>query len=375
MKKRASVLLYISAVLVLSLGSLLLHPASAATALSTITDPTLFGTVMEDFYQHNLPLSGFLRDACLQLQMLGGAEEFNGIVLADNGLIENFEASSDPVLRRGNTDAVRQFAEAHGVPTYLMIVPTACAIYQEQLPARLNLYNQKRFIEETYRSLSGQVTAIDIYPTLYSSRNDYLYYRSDSRLTSLGGYTVYQTLAKRLGLTPYQEFSIQRVSHDFYGDLYERWGYGGVKADILSLYHNLSAKRSYQVYHWDRYEERTYYELYPQEAAVSGQQDNVILGGHSPRIEITAVGAPTQKLLIFGDRNTLSYLPFLAPHYSQITYLDLTLLTQWEMEDLSADGYDQVLFACDLSSYINTDIFAGALSLASSDSKEKSASA
>ena len=44
---------------------------------------------------------------------------------------------------------------------------------------------------------------------------------------------------------------------------------------------------------------------------------------------------------MLGDRDTLSYLPFLAPHYSKITYLDLTLRTQWEIEDLAAYGYDQ----------------------------------
>ena len=358
MKRHFSTVLYGLAILVLSAAALLLHPSSAREALAMITDPLVFPTVMEDFYQHGLPFADTLRDVCLQLRMLGGAEEFDGIVLANDGLIENFIPSEDTALRKKNTAAVRQFAEESGIPTYLMIVPTACAIYQEQLPANMNLYNQKRFIEETYRSLSGQVTAIDVYPTLYTAREDYLYYRSDSRLTSLGGYTVYQTLARRLGLTPSQEFSLDRVSHDFYGDLYDRWGYGGVKPDIITLYHNLSAQRSYRVYHWDRYEERTYYGLYPSEAAVSGKQEDIILGGHSPRMEITALGAPDQSLLVLGDRGTLSYLPFLASHYRTITYLDLTLLTQWEIEDLSAQGYDQVLFACDLSTYLNTDSFA-----------------
>lgn len=358
MKKRASTILYILVILALSAASPLLHPASAKTALATVVNPQLFGSTMEDFYRHGLPFADALRDVCLQLRMAGGAEEFDGLVLAQSGLIENFVPSGDSSLRKDNTAAVRGFAEDSGIPTHLMIVPTACAIYQEQLPARLTLYNQKRFIDETYRSLSGQVTAIDVYPALYSAREDYLYYRSDSRLTSLGGYTLYQVLAQRLGLTPYREFSLDRVSHSFYGNLYDRWGYGGVKPDIITLYHNLSAERSYQVYHWDRYEERTYYGLYPAEAAVPGGEDAVILGGHSPRIEITATGAPKQSLLLFGDGDTLGYLPFLAPHYSKITYLDLTLLTQWEIEDLSAQGYDQVLFACDLSSYLNTDIFA-----------------
>ena len=360
MKKRASTIIYILTILALSAFSFLLHPVSARTALATVVNPQHLGSVIEDFFQHSLPFADTLRDVCLQLRMAGGAEEFDGIVLANDGLIENFAPSGDSSLRKGNTAAVRRFAEDSGIPTHLMIVPTACAIYQEQLPARLDLYNQKRFIEETYRSLSGQVTAIDVYPALYSARGDYLYYRSDSRLTSLGGYTVYQTMAKRLGLTPYQEFSLDRVSHDFYGDLYDRWGYGGVKPDIITLYHNQSAERSFEVYHWDRYEERTYYSLYPAEAAVSGGEDSIILGGHSPRIEITAVGAPGQSLLVLGDRDTLSYLPFLAPHYSKITYLDLTLLTQWEIEDLAAYGYDQVLFSCDLSSYLNTDIFSRA---------------
>lgn len=371
MKKKLSALVYPLILAGLSITAMLLHPSMAHQALSSIINPNRFGAAMESFYQQNLPLAPLLRDLYLQMKITGGAQEFDGIVLANNGLIENFSPSQNTAFRQENTAQIRHFAESCNIPTYLMILPTACAIYQEQLPSRLTLYNQKRFIEETYRSLAGTLTAIDVYPALYTSRTDYLYYRSDNRLTALGGYTIYQTLAARLGLTPYLEYSLERFYHDFYGNLYDRWGYGGVCPDIITLYHNQEVDRSYRIYHWDRYEERTYYGLYPSEATQTGNLYNIILGGHSPRIELYAIGAPRQSLLLLGDETTFSYLPLLAPHYSHITYLDLNLLTRWEIEKLSAQGYDQVLFTCGLGSYLNTDIFARAQGIQLGDDEER----
>lgn len=363
MKKKLSTLIYPLLLVGLSGIAMLGSPTAARHALTSIIHPSRFGSAMESFYQQHLPLAPFLKDFHLQIQLMGGAQEFDGIVLAKNGLIQNFSPNQNTALRLENTAQIRYFAENSHIPTYLMILPTACAIYQEQLPPRLALYNQKRFIEETYRSLAGTVTAIDVYSPLYSSRTDYLYYRSDSRPTALGGYIIYKTLARRLGLSPYQEYTLERFHHTFYGNLYHSWGHGGVRPDIITLYHNQEVNRSYRIYHWDRYEDRTYYGLYPVQATQSGQMYDIILGGHSPRIELYAVGAPRQSLLLLGDETTFSYLPLLAPHYSHITYLDLNLLTRWEIEKLSAAEYDQVLFACGLESYLNTDIFARVLGI------------
>lgn len=354
MKKRLLPLAFILLFFATSVSSVVLHPSLARQAFVTIPYFDLFGPALEEFFQQAIPFQDFLGDLSRQLRIIGGQKEFDNIILTEEGLVKNLVPSADTGIHKANTKAIRKFAQTCNIPTHLMLVPTSCAIYQEQLPGRLELYNQKRYIEETYRSLSGTVTTVDVYPALYNTRNDYLYYRSDSVLTSLGGYTVYQTLSKRLRLTPYQEYTMTRASYDYYGELHRQWGHSGVKPDLITLYHNTSVKRSYRVYHWDRYENRTYYTLFPQSSTVSGSDLDVILGGHSPKIEITAIGAPSQRLLVFGDRGTLSYLSFLAPHYSQITYIDLSLMTQWEIEELSLDGYDQVLFSYDLESYLNT---------------------
>ena len=153
---------------------------------------------------------------------------------------------------------------------------------------------------------------------------------------------------------PLSQFEVRYDVHDYYGALYQRWGYGGVRPDVIATYRDTRGTAS-QVLNWQRFSQRTYYTLYPQEAAASGDAANVILGGQAPRIEITTPGRRSSSLLVLGDRTALSYLPFLAGHYQKITFLDFSLLTASEIAAFNPDDYTQVLFAYSLDTYLNTE--------------------
>jgi len=47
---------------------------------------------------------------------------------------------------------------------------------------------------------------------------------------------------------------------------------------------------------------------------------------------------------------------FLALHYKQVTFVDLSLLTQSEIADIDISDFDQVLLAYSVSTFLNTDI-------------------
>ena len=366
-KKRLLPLGFIALILAIALGAVAGDPGGALRVLAQGWDhPTVMAEALEGFLRENLPFRQELREGVLRLRLFGGSAEENGLCLLGDGLVPDLKVGEDDTLHRGNTRQVLRAAQDSGAPTYLMLIPTACAIYADELPGYLPLYDQRGFIESTYQQFYGSAVTVDAYNALLYSDSDYLYYRTVDSLTPLGGYDLYRALAPRLGFTaaPLEQFEVTYLDHGYYGGLYDRWGYGGVRPDVVAVYRDTASQTASRVVNWERSGEKTYYTLYPEEAASSGDAMDVILGGAAPRIEIRTLGARESSLLVVGDRTALSFLPFLAEHYSRITFLDLSLLTSGEIARFSEGEYSQVLFAYSLDSYLTTDAPAKAADLA-----------
>lgn len=357
-KKRLLPLGFIALVLAIALGAVVNDPAGAWQVVQQGWDhPTVLATALEDFFRENLPFRQQLRNGVLRLRMAGGNVEQEGLFLLEDSLIPNLKVTSDTTVYRGNTRKILEAIKQTDTPAYFLLLPTACAIYADNLPSYLPLYNQRDFIENTYQQFYGSAVTVDAYNALLYSDSDYLFYRTEDNLAPLGGYEVYQALASRLDFAeiPLQQYEVSYLNHQYYGDLYERWGYGGVRPDVITAYRDTTGQTQSQVINWNRYAQKTYGTLYPQEAAVSGEAMDAILGGYAPRIEIHTLGTRESSLLVLGDHTALSYLPFLAGHYKKITFLDLSLLTASEIGEFNPGDYSQVLFAYSLETYLNSD--------------------
>lgn len=357
-KKRLMPLGFIALMAGLLIAAVVNDPGGAWQVLRQGWDhPTVFAEALEEFLGQNLPFREELRGEALRLRMLGGGAEQNGLFLVEDGLIPNLTVTSDTTVHRSNTRRILSTIREADPPAYLMLIPTSCAIYQDKLPSYAPLYQQRSFIESTYKQFYGSAVTVDAYNALLYSDSSYLYYRTEDNLTSLGGYALYQALAPRLGFTakPLQQFQVSYDVHDYYGDLYRRWGYGGVRPDTIATYQDVLSGSASRVLSWERFTQRSYGTLYPKEAAAVGDGMDVILGGYAPRIDITTEGGRSSSLLVLGDRTALSYLPFLAGHYQKITFLDFSLLTASEIGAFDPNDYTQILFAYSLDTYLNTE--------------------
>jgi len=320
----------------------------------SIEDRTFFSR-LDDSLAEALPFQTRLRQLGLRLGLLGGQREQNDIFISDNGLIKNIDATSEVRISQ-NVGAILRLAERIQIPTYLMLLPTASAILQEQLPPYANIYNnQRQTIEDIYSQMSGQVTVADVYPLLYNLRGEYLYYRTENNLTPQGGYYVYTVLgAKLVGrreLVELDQLDIQYLPEPYYGDLYQKSPYQNVRPDTLSLFRYQAYPREYLVTHYGNGGIKTYHTLYPTHLAGLGQGPDVYLGGISAITTIRTTNAPPRSLLIFGDKTALAYLPFLANNYQDITLVDLFQLTPTLSNRIQPDQYHQVLFAYSLETF------------------------
>lgn len=338
---------------------------TAALVSAAAADPASASEKTESFLAERLPFAETLRETCLKLRLFGGLREKDGVYIASGTLIEAFDPADSTTLPLANTQALYDFAGQADTPTYLLLIPTACAVYQERLPDAAPLYDQKSFIDDVYRRLAGRISAVDLYPALFSAREDDLYYNTDSSLTSLGAFRSYQTLAARLGLTPRAAggFTILPLCREFYGDLYDRWGYGGVKPDVVTAYAAAGDGRLYRVVNQNANGTRVYHELYPACAAAEGSALDSILGGEGQRVDVEAVNlyTTTPRLLVFGDRTSFALVPFLALHYQLVTFIDLDKATDAQLSGVTVADYDQVLFACSVESYMETSAYSRCL--------------
>lgn len=312
---------------------------------------------LEDFFTQNLPAQKPLKDFAVDLKVLGGQKEQNDIFLVEDGLVSDLYPPIESYVA-SNTRQIKEFIDYNNIPTSVMLIPTACAIKQEQMPDFVPLYDQKALIEEIYADFSGAATTVNVYPVLFANRDKYIFYRTDTNLTGLGGYYIYSVLGSRLGQSPrtLEQFDIEYGTQDYYGELYDSFPSNKVRGDILSYYRFTRFTRAYQVTHYDALGNcKVYYNLFPKHFTDLEQPFDSILGGISPMIKIDISSPYSDKLLIFADKTVTSYLPFLALHYKNITVVDLFQADDALLDTLDLEQFDQVLCAYSVETYMHTN--------------------
>lgn len=316
---------------------------------------------MKELLTQSFPGQEFLRRTQVVLRSAGGSKEQNNVFLAGDALMKNVQPADGQVIEQ-NVASLLAFGAEYQKRSYVMLLPTACAVQQNKVPYSTitPLYNQKQLIDDVYKGVSGQMVTIDTYPLLRSHQDEYIFYRTDSNPTGLGGHYIYSAIAKKMGFDArgLSEFTTEHLTYDFRGDLYETSPYDAIVPDRISIHLFSRYWRSYTVTHYDQNGARRYYTLYPYHKKELGSEQDVILGGMSPIVDVEVANPQhVQQLLVFGDRTAQSYLPFLLIHFGRITFVDTGSVTPEQLENIQLSGYNQVLFAWSVDSFITDDQF------------------
>ena len=117
-----------------------------------------------------------------------------------------------------NAGALGDLEDMTGVPSYLLAVPSANAVYPELLPAGAPVADEEALI-----ALAGrETTVIPLLDPLRDARDQgLLYYRTDHHWTDTGAYTGYLAVCEALGLTPLPAPEVTRQP-GFCGSFYAR---------------------------------------------------------------------------------------------------------------------------------------------------------
>lgn len=307
----------------------------------------LNGEFAEEFEAYLKEYLGF-HDSLFQLKsrsdLIIGEKVIQGVYITEERLMKKTSPAGT-----GSAERINQFYEAHPLPTYLILVPSAAEIYEDTLPANALYTSQEKWIKTVYADTSTGIRCIDAYHILNSLEKSYIYYRTDSHWTSYGAYYVYQSAIQKMGFTPvsYQKYVISHLSTEFKGDLYQKTLYDKIKPDVLDCYTYEKGSQILDIkayYQNGKIENRT--ELYDRSALETENMYQFYLGTPCEKLIIKTDLDNGKKLLLYKDNYADCMIPFLLQHYSEICIINLEQ-TGAEFENIvSPEDYTQMMFLC-----------------------------
>ncbi|MGN0612324.1 MAG: DHHW family protein [Porcipelethomonas sp.] len=288
----------------------------------------------------------------MAIDRVTGREVINDIYLGDNMLIEKLP-EPDYTEVNSSVQAVNQFAEHYKTKVSFLLAPTSAGIYTDRLPGCAPQLNQREFIEETVKNLDDSISVIDIYDTMLSEKENYIYYRTDHHWTSYGAYCAYRQASSQLGFSPvdYDKFDIEHASSDFHGTFYNKCFYNGVDEDIIDIYSYENGSHVTEVKMNDGTAESVSDSIYFRDYLDGNDKYCVFLGENRAYTNIRTDSLNKKKILVIKDSYANSFVPFLVNHYSEIAVVDLRYVKTSLSEYVNPDDYDQTLFLYNASTF------------------------
>jgi hypothetical protein len=301
----------------------------------------------------------FLRTDWVKLKtdsdILLGAREENGVYIAENNarFAEKITGYDSETVEK-SIAGINHFAQTHNVETYFILVPTAAAIYADELPKNAPNANQAAFTNDVYGKLDPKITSIDIYPVMEAGRGDYIYYRTDHHWTAQGAFGAYLYLGAVMGYEPIRSFDRETAAASFLGSLYSKAMFDGVESDNIEFIHPAGDTKITSVEVTKEYgtPPEIFDSVYFREFLDKKDKYSAFLGSNQPLVTINS-DAGNESLLIIKDSYANSIAPLLAENYGKVTLLDMRYIQTGIDEIIDVSGYDRVLFVYNVSSFMS----------------------
>ncbi len=308
----------------------------------------------EAVLEESFPGRDQLSRMAASLQTVLGRNQQNGCFYSADGILQNLP-DADEKITSENLEALQNYADSSSAPCYFLLSPTSAAIEQNKIPSLAldSLFNQKQYIQRCYSALSSRFRTIDGYNSLFSHQAEYLYYRTDSRLTALGCYYLYASAGEKLGYSArsINDFSISYPLHDYYGNLLPLAPYAQVKPDVVSLLFYQKRSREVRLVQ-EPLGAAAEKEMYDLDLLESTDPLQVYLGPDSGVTDLVAKSTPQDgRLLVFTDGSCNALFPPMAIHYRQIRVVNLLFATLSQLEQIHPEEFDQVLFVFSIDSF------------------------
>ncbi|MDD6436417.1 MAG: DHHW family protein [Clostridiales bacterium] len=319
--------------------------------LVTLFDIELSGILTGEFenelYEYandQFTLRNRLLDLRNGISVAMGEKEKNGIYRADDGyLIEGFKVPDMDNFEE-QAAAVNLFAKNNSkLNCYVFIVPTASATLDLKLPDGAPLGDEKAYFKNWKDSLDSSITFIDVRNAFKNHAGEELFYKTDSRWTSLGAYYAYKEAAAPMQLNIANDrFEAMTVANDYVGPLCYESGYYDYSSDSISIYFNQD-NAFVQVVEYPETGEKSV-SMYKSEKLEGIEKLDVFFGGAHGQVNIETSSASDRNLLVIKDSNGDSFVPYLVNNFRRIVMIDPELYEGDINSLIRKEDFSDVLF-------------------------------
>lgn len=324
-----------------------------------------YTTKLDTYITDQFPYRNFWISLKASNEFILGKKENGLVYFGDNlTLIDKFTAVDYKVVD-SNLRRIEQFNSQVEVPVHLALIPTQSAIYEYKLDINTPYESQMDVIDYTASYLNSitladytvepnnstdnsghqSISFVDLYTSLHSHKDEYIYYNSDHHFTSLGAYYTYQSLGTVLGYTAKEldEYTLEIVSNNFQGTSHSKSPIPWFHSDTIHTYvpnqeiqlDNGAGLESGLLYDVSKLEKKNQYEYF--------------LGGNPPLAVIPGTGSGA--LLLIRDSYSNALVPFLIAHFESIHMVDLRTCRYSMSEYIHDNKIDQVLICYSIPNF------------------------
>lgn len=209
---------------------------------------------------------------------------------------------------------------------YDIIVPTSIGItLPDEIKSQINSSDQKKAIDYFYSGLSADVKKVDVYNTLMSHRNEYIYFNTDHHWTALGAYYAYEQYAVASGkavlpLDFYTQVKFDNFLGTFYGDT----------GKLPELENNPDTVYAYKpnsnatMYYVDKSGNKHSWPIIMDVSKYGkSMKYNTFIGGDNPFTEITNPNVTDgSSVVVVKESFGNAFVPFLVENYNKVYVID-----------------------------------------------------
>ena len=253
-------------------------------------------------------------------------ETFNNIYVYGDTAVTLLGGSSSNEAKFA--EIINQYKEKLGnsINLYTAIVPTYVDFYKNGDGNRVTTAHQDQIINNIYSLINDSVITIDVYSTISSHIDEYLYYRLDPNWTPLGAYYAYYEIAKSMGFEPTALDDFEKG----YIEEYAGENYRNVK--LTQLLNNPDSITFYKVdklfpstvnhYYTDGTERIDTQMVY---SSVSNplSYGYMIYGDRGYYSNAFTENKNGKKILVLKDDSGISLAPFLVAHFEEVHIADI----------------------------------------------------
>ena len=305
-----------------------------------------------------------VKNAANKVVIMGEKENVRAVNIF-NG---SYHTIDDVALRMNTISAILNTNEELAdkkINMYYMLVPLTHAYYFPE-SIRGHWFDQRKLINMLKDKLSENIKFIDIYDELYKHRNEYIYFRTDSHWTQLGGYYAARVFCEvaNLVLPDIKDYE-ERVINNFCGSFYKYTEDYRLKEYPDTFYYYVPRNfytTNQRFYNYDSEEQK--YTIYDKNNVDLFKRKNdgddyiymTFLGGDENTTRVFTENKNGRKLLIIKDSFGNAFSPNLVPAVEELHIVDFRYMKENLVEYIKENDITDILFESQLAMFTDESI-------------------